>query len=67
MDIQYGNLGQLAWLWLVGACLLVTLGAAIFQRRALRTLRHGQLAPPSRAEAAMICGVTSQRCWSQVR
>jgi Ca-activated chloride channel family protein len=36
MDVQYGNLGQLAWLWLVGACLLVTLGAAIIQRRAMK-------------------------------
>jgi Ca-activated chloride channel family protein len=35
MDVQYGNLGQLAWLWLVGACLVVAFGAALIQRRAL--------------------------------
>lgn len=35
MDVQFGNLGQLAWLWLVGACLLVTIAAAIIQRRAM--------------------------------
>jgi len=35
MDVQYGNLSQLAWLWLVGACLLIALGAALMQRRAL--------------------------------
>jgi Ca-activated chloride channel family protein len=35
MDVQYGNLGQLAWLWLVGACLLAALAAAIMQRRAM--------------------------------
>lgn len=35
MDVQYGNLGQLAWLWIVGACLLAALAAAIMQRRAV--------------------------------
>jgi uncharacterized protein YegL len=35
MDVQFGNLGELTWLWLVGACLVIALGAAILQRRAL--------------------------------
>jgi Ca-activated chloride channel family protein len=34
MDAQYGNLGQLAWLWLVGACVVAAFAAAIMQRRA---------------------------------
>ncbi len=34
MDIQFGNLSQLNWLWLVAACVVISAAAAIIQRRA---------------------------------
>jgi Ca-activated chloride channel family protein len=34
MDVQFGNLNQLNWLWLVGLCLAVAVFAAIARRQA---------------------------------
>src|SRR5262245_47710507 len=34
MDIQYGNLNQLNWLWLVAACVAAAVFAAVARRRA---------------------------------
>src|SRR3954462_2298413 len=34
MDVQFGNLNQLSWLWLVALCLAVAIFAAIARRRA---------------------------------
>jgi Ca-activated chloride channel homolog len=34
MDVQFGNLAQLSWLWLVGLCLLAALFAAVARRHA---------------------------------
>src|SRR3954462_4279916 len=34
MDVQFGNLNQLSWLWLVALCLAVAVFAAIARRRA---------------------------------
>lgn len=34
MDVQFGNLNQLNWLWLVGLCVAVAVFAAIARRRA---------------------------------
>jgi uncharacterized protein YegL len=34
MDIKFGNLNQLNWLWLVAACIVISIAAAIIQHRA---------------------------------
>src|SRR5689334_10366497 len=43
MDIRFGNLSQLNWLWLVAFCIVITVLAAIWRRRARRQFATSNL------------------------
>jgi Ca-activated chloride channel homolog len=53
MDIHFGNLSQLHWLWLIGLCMLAAVAATVARRRARTRFATANLIrrvlPPARA------------------
>lgn len=61
MDIQVGNFEQLRWLWLVAACALIMIMAAIAQARAARRFATANLRarvlPPRSSLRKLLAGI----------